>query len=348
MKNKTNIISKSITIPYKIGGWKNIKPNETIFRNRLDDAIEESQEKKYEKRFNSSFLILPAKLSNKVYSHVDKLYKQTLKDMFTPKNIFNLKMKMTENNLDNNDFLKVDHENYTPSFLKNIYSFNKNDNISNKINIKDEDDKKNFIENLENKINIRYKFINKEILDSTNNKIIFDKIFIHLNYSEKNFDLSSAKIKSVDHNTSKSIYVFNYKSENTTIANNFKVRFSFWVKTNTPYIIEKENDDNKNGNENLIKINEEELHHIMLELDDCTLEMNYLRFFSKFSWVNILNKLIDPKIFEGKNEKYKTKIEYNLSKLKVCDFDLYLSEKEKMIKNNDKNGYNEMFYIKYL
>ena len=87
----------------------------------------------------------------------------------------------------------------------------------------------------------------------------------------------------------------------------------------------------------------------MLEFDDNTLEMNYLRFFSSFSWLNILRKLINPLILESKKEtKHKITIEYNLSKLKICDFDFYMGEKERLSSNNDRNGYNEMFYIKYL
>jgi hypothetical protein len=337
MKNKTNIISRSINIPYKIGGWKNIKPNESIFRNKLDDAIEENQ--KYEIKYNSSMLILPAKLSNKVYLHVNKLYEQTIKDIFNPKNFFCF--QKTQNNLNSSVFNELYHEYYSSSFIRNIY--NKKDNNKSEIQ---EEDKIDFIENWENEINNRYKYLNRDIINLKNNKIIFDKIFIHLNYLDKNFDLSSQKIKSVDHNTSKSIYVFNYKNQNTIIESNFKVRFSFWVKSSNPYIIEKVNVDNKN--ENSTKLYEEELHHIMLEFDDNTMEMNYLRLFSKFSWVNILRNFIDPKILEGKNEKYKTKNEYNLSKMKVCDFDFYLCDKEKISKYNDKNGYNEMFYIKYL
>lgn len=90
------------------------------------------------------------------------------------------------------------------------------------------------------------------------------------------------------------------------------------------------------------------MHHIMLEFDDNLNEMNYLHFFSKFSWVNIIMKLIDPKIFEGRSDNKNT-LDFHLLNLKICDFDFFLGENisQGLSNNIDNSGYNEMFYIKY-
>ena len=55
----------------------------------------------------------------------------------------------------------------------------------------------NSLDNWKNRIKESYEIFTYKNNKSLKNKIIFDKIFIHLNYSENTFDLESQKIRHI-------------------------------------------------------------------------------------------------------------------------------------------------------
>ena len=310
MKKELNTL---FSIPYKIGGLKKISIRNSLISNNNFENNASLEEGRSNENSLLPIFVFPSKISKSTSDYVNILYNKCIYNMFDPDTLLiNTKINNQENtSMDN---LSI----YNKSFLNTL---NKN----------------NKIETYRKLISENYQIYN--YTKNLKNDIIFDKIFIHLNYQSENiFDKNSQKIKSMNHNPSKKLYVFNYKDSNSSISEKFIVRLSFWIKASNPIIINKNNSE-----ETKYKIFNDEYHHMLLEFEDNLNNLNFINFFSRYSFVNFAKNII-----LGNNKK--TNINENLSNLKICDFDFYVEENniQNSIKNLDKNGYNEYFYIKYL
>jgi len=316
-----------ILIPYKIGGIKNTNVYNSFLRNDTGDSIINNYEQSDNQSITHSYFYLPAKLSYKTYIHVNNLYSNLIKDLFDPisfkyeheKNIVD---EVSDNLIHNDKKSIFDQSLYSSSYLKFLNNYFGTEEKR--------------IEDWKTAIRDKYEIFTHGKNKKLKNKIIFDKIFIHLNYAEKAFDLNSQQIKHTDHIPSKKLYVFNYKHKEAPISKKFKVRLSFWINASDPLIIEKMNN-------NINKIHKDEMHHILLEFEDDIDELNYLKLFSKFSFVNIFMNMLNSKKDNGKST-----VDEVLKNVKICDFDFFFGERDNFNKSIDKNGYNEYFYIKYL
>ena len=308
------------SIPYKIGGLKNINLKNSFIRSEFFDDSNTNSKNNYDQSDIFSFLILPGKLSKKTYNHIDKLYSNYLNDIMNPE-IFKA---FSENS--NNKDISVDnrkYNHYSKSYLKKINNLFTENN-------------KNYFEEWKSCIKSKFDLYECDKRRNLKNEIIFDKIFIHLNYVENSFDQDSLKIKHAEHNPSKKFYVFNYKPKSAPVANKFKVRLSFWIKATNPLIIDKTSDCNN-------KIHKDEFHHMLVELEDDIEELNYLKIFSRFSLLNLFWEMISSKKDYRMNTTEKV-----LANLKICDFDFFVGESDNFNRSADKDGYNECFYIKFL
>lgn len=334
MKLKNTLLGNSFSLPYKIGGIKNITLSNPLIRSQYFEKIDNPKTENYSETDIFPYLILPARISNKVYKHIDFLYSRFLQDILNPKIFYQQKnqLKTSDNSKPAEsgelESIAMRRKLYGKSFLNYM---NRNAEVNEQVD---------FLDNLNKSMQENYEIFKYSEKKNLKNKIIFDKIFIHLNFSDNAFDLQTQKIKSISHSHSKSFYVFNYKEKTAPIAKQFFVRLSFWVKASNPLLICRQNDGFQTPT-----VYPDELHHILLEFEDNTNEMLYLNLFSKFSLVNFFRQMLDsrnPEIAQKNN------INYVLKNLKICDFDFFVGENDRLSKSIDKTGYNEYFYIKYL
>jgi len=206
------------------------------------------------------------------------------------------------------------------------------------------------------------------------NKFYLDKIFIHCNY-----DLNSQEkmiLDEIENIPNKNLIIFNYnkinsssdQSENSSssyfkflknlrkgfnlnsliiddnsIELNFKkkliVRFSVWAKISDNIIVESRDDKEL---VNSYRIYDDEWHHILLEMEDLSSELNYLNVLNYFSFNRIVNKIIN-----SNNSQHSKKI--NLSKvIKIADFDFFMRGNpiyKKKINFSDSRIYKDEFYF---
>jgi hypothetical protein len=207
------------------------------------------------------------------------------------------------------------------------------------------------------------------------NKFYLDKIFIHCNY-----DVNAQEkmiLDEIENIPNKNLIIFNYKKINSSSDNsenssssyfkflknigkgfnfnslmidansmeqNFKnkliVRFSVWAKISDNIIV-----DSRDEKElvNSYRIYDDEWHHILLEMEDLSNELNYLDVLNDFSFNGIVNKILNSK----NSQDSKNKI--NLNKLlKIADFDFFMRGNpiyKKRLNFSDSRIYKDEFYF---
>jgi hypothetical protein len=211
--------------------------------------------------------------------------------------------------------------------------------------------------------------------EKNKNKFYLDKIFVHCNF-DKNAP-EKMILKKIENVANKNLIIFYYKKLNSstdnsedssssflrqvksfgnnfnfnsliidekTIEKNFRnkliVRFSVWAKISDNIIV-----DYKDEKElvHAYRIYDDEWHHILLEMEDDSIELRYLNVLNEFSFNRITMKLLN---FINSHNSLNSMQLHN--QLKIADFDFFMRGNpvyKKKIIFSDSSMYKDEFYF---